>query len=197
MLSICYTDEYTNFYFKLLGEFQDKPVFCDANYEIDVDIREALNESLNLQTRADARPWVISAEDFPLGNLEEPALAPCPGPAYNEYYSSIRKYTERYNEIQKRNRRASLRSCKARPTPFKSCNKPAAETPGFEQDISPYVPSQYSSAYTKTRGKQSQDCQYKHVKRFLGAMQQPRKYRSLDYVSYSLETLVSIFHPCT
>jgi hypothetical protein len=129
-------------------------------------------------------------------NLEEAALAPCPGPVYNEYYSSIRKYTERYNKIQKGNRRASLRSCKARPTPFKSSDRLATETLDFEQDSSPCDLSQCSPAHTESRDKQSQDYHHKHTTQFPAAMQQSKIYRSLDGVSYSLETLVSIFHPC-
>jgi hypothetical protein len=197
---ICYTEGYTDIYFGSLGEFQDKPFFCETNYENDADIREALDEILNeyqnLQTGADATPWIISGEKFPRVNLEEVALAPCPGPVYNEYYSSIRKYTERYNEIQKGNRRASLRSCKVRPTPFESCDRPATKTLEFEQDISPCDLSQCSSAHTDIRDEQPQDYHHKQIARFPAAMQQSKIYRSLDGVSYSLETLVSIFHPC-
>ena len=136
---------------------------------------------------------IISAEDFRRVNLEEPALAPCPGPAYSEYYSSVRKYTKRYNKIRKRNRRARLKSCRIRPTPFKSYDKPAAETSDFRQDVL----SQYSSACTETGVKHSQDSHHKHIRRFPGAMQQPNIYSSLDSVSCSLETLVSMFHPRT
>lgn len=199
MMRIRFTDEYTDFNFEFIGEFRDKPFFCDVNDENDAGIHENLSamlyEHTKLQARADAIPWMPGAEDARLPNSNELALAPSPGPAYGEYYLSIRNYTRRYHKIQ-RERRTILGSCRAQPTTFGSSDETVIGTNECQRGISPTACTQCSSAYIEARGKQSQDRHDKHVERFLGNIQQPKISRSVDCVTYSVETLVSIFHPC-
>jgi hypothetical protein len=198
MLRIRYSDEYTNLYSEFLEKFRDKPFFSDGNKNY-ADIHEALseilNEHTNSQARADAIPWRLGAEEFPRLNSNESALAPSPGLAYDEYYSSIRHYAQGNKKIR-RNRQTSLRSCKAQPTPFKYCNEPDVGALECQRDISPSVLTQCSSAYVETRGKRSQDCHDQAVKQLQGSLQQSKMPYSVNFVSYSVETLASIFHPC-
>ena len=173
-------------------------MFCDANYESDADFRKALNETLyeqtNLQARFDTIPWKL-AEDSTWLNSDELALAPSPGPAYAKYYSTIGKYTRRHKQIQ-RNQRTILRGCKAQPTPCESHVESAVETPECEQANSPNVLTQCSSAYIESRDKQCLGGHDNYIKRFPGTLPEPKILRPVPYVSYSVETLVSIFHPC-
>lgn len=140
-------------------------------------------------------PWTPDAEDARWPNSDELALAPSPGPAYGEYHSSIRNYTRRHHKIR-RELRTILGSCKAQPITFGVCDETVIGTPNYQQGISPSSFTQCPSAYIETRGKQSQGCHDKHVEQFSGTLQQPKISRPVDCVTYSLETLVSIFHPC-
>ncbi|KAF4625216.1 hypothetical protein G7Y89_g12953 [Cudoniella acicularis] len=183
---------------ELPEEYRDKPFFCDVNDENDADICETLSETLyehtKLQARANAIPWTPDTENSQWPNSDELALAPSPGPAYCEYYLSIQNYIRRYHKIR-RERRTILGSCKAQPTTFGPCDETVIGTPGCQQGISPSAFTQCSSAYIETQGKQSEGCHDKHVERFSDTLQQPKISRPVDCVTYSLETLVSIFHP--
>ena len=166
--------------------------------ENDVDVHEALKilyEHTNLQARVDTVPWRLGAEAFPCPNSDEPALAPCPGLAYDEYYSPLRDYTRRH-KIQ-RNQRVSSRNCKAQPTHFEFCDELAVGTPDGQVDISPSVYTQFSAAYIETQCKKFQCGHDKHVNQFPSTLQQHKIVRSVDNVTFSVETLVCIFHPCT
>ncbi|KAH8748070.1 hypothetical protein BGZ57DRAFT_152342 [Hyaloscypha finlandica] len=102
------------------------------------------------------------------------------------------KYTQRHHKIQRLWQRQTIQgSREAQPTPLESCGEPT----DLQWDISSQVSTEWSLACNEPRGKQSQDFQDIHIKRVSGTGQQPMIPRSVDCVSYSLETLVSIFHP--
>lgn len=200
-LRLRYTNEYTDFYIEFLEEYRHTPFFCNANDENDDDILEIASKIRNRHTRLqvgpDTIPWTAGAEDGWWLNSNGPALAPPPGLAYGEYHLPMRKYTQRYYNIQRQRQcQTALGSCTAQPTSVESCDEPATGTPDWQWDISPSVPTLWSTAYNEPRGKQSQDYHDRDIERFSGTVQQPMIPRSVDCVTYSLETLVSIFHPC-
>jgi hypothetical protein len=154
------------------------------------------NEHTNLQARSDARPWTLVAEEFGSLNSGGVALAPSSGPAYGEYYLPIRNYTRRYRKIQQK-QPANLRDCKTQPTYLGFCDEPATEIPGRQPDTPPYVPAQCSSTDIEPRSKRSKTCHDSDVGRISWTHQQQNIPRSVDCVTFPLETLVSTFHPCT
>lgn len=158
---------------------------------------EFLNEHINWQARSDARPWTLGAEDFGWLKSDGVALAPSPGPGYGAYYLTIRNYTRRYRKIQQRQRRATLRGSKTRPTYFGLSDKPPTEVPDYQRDISPDVLAQWSLTHIEPRAKRSKTCHDGDAGRISKTHQQQNIHRSVDCVTLSLETLVSIFHPCT
>ena len=187
---------------ELLEEYRDQPLFCDAIDDDNVDnLCEILNEFLrsgptNFQTRPDAIPWTPGAEGFWRPNYDEVALAPPPGPAYDEYHLSTRKYTRRHKKIQ-RKRKAILVGCDDQPTPVGSLDGPVTGTPACHQDISPYAIAKCPTIWIESRGRRPKDWCNNNLEHYLETLRQPKIYCPVDPVTYSFETLVSIFHPCT
>ena len=107
----------------------------------------------------------------------------------------MRKYTQRHKWNQ-RSQRTILRCCKAQPPPRESHVEFAVEMPECKQDSSPNVLTQCSSAYIESRGKQCLGGHENYIERFPGTLPEPKILRLVPYISYSVETLVSIFHPC-
>ncbi len=191
-------NEYSDLTFEFLGEFQGKPLFCDVNDGNNTDNHEIptefLHEHINSQARSDARPWTLVAEDFRWLKSDGVALAPRPGPGYSEYYLTIRNYSRRYHKIQQKQRRANWRGCKTQRTYLGFGDEPATDIPDCQQDISRYVFAQYSSTDIEPRSKRFKTCH--DVRRMPRTHQQQNITRSVDCVTFSVENLVSIFHPC-
>jgi hypothetical protein len=165
-----------------------------VNDESDADIIDTVNKILianpRLQASHDAISWTFGGEDGRWLNPDGLVLAPSPGRAYDEYHLRMRKYAQRHHEIQRLQQWQTISgSCEAQPTPLESCDEPAIGTPDCQWDISSRVSTEWP------RGEQSQDYQDIHIKRLSETVQQPIIPRSVDCISYSLETLVSIFHP--
>jgi hypothetical protein len=124
------------------------------------------------------------------------AGAPSPGAAYHEYHMPIRKYTCNHQNIQKQRRaQAMLKSCKAQSALSESGDEPTKAPPDYQWGVSASVSTQWPLIYNDPRGERSQNYHEKDFERLSATELQLMIPRSVETLTYSVEYLVSIFHP--
>lgn len=164
--------------------------------EISTDIHNFLeNEHEQLQAEPTAIPWVPGAQDI-RRHTSSSILAPSPGLAYNEYYSSTRGHTQRHRKTQER--KAILANLEAQYiSRGSSRDGTSTGTPESPQGISAYALAQYSTIETESRGRRARDRCDGTLEWLRETSHQSQICGAVDCVSFSLETFSSIFYPCT
>jgi hypothetical protein len=177
------------FFFELL-ELLKPPSFSDTNDDNNIDnIDEFLrNRATNFQAKVDAIPWTAGTEGLWWPDYIGATLAPSPGLAYNEYYSSTRKYTKGHKKSQ-RKFKAILASYEAEPT------YDGLTTGTTEYHENTTVLGECSGARIESGGRRPEDW-YGNVEHFPDDSQQLNLYHPVHAGYYPAE-LASIFHPCT
>jgi hypothetical protein len=148
-------------------------------------INELQSGPTSFQASADAKPWTLGAAGFERSNSDETVLAPSPGAVYDEHHSLIGKYTKVHEQTQKRRKGIST-SRRSEPGSLGSYGTSIPGTPEYHGNNSPDVLAECSGDLIEYRGRRSPE-----------TLQQPDLCHPVQYGQYSLETLVSIFHPST
>ncbi len=181
--------------FQLVSSDENKAELLFSNIN-NIDTADLLNEALEVLKRSrfradpEAEPWVPGAQDGWYNTFEDSTLAPSPGPAYNEYYSATGKHAQIHErKIRKKNREISARR-RLKSNGLRSFR----DGMSFESDPETSAYSQCAVVATASRRR---GCHDSNVECIREGSEGSQICRAVDCVSFSAETLASIFFPGT